>query len=68
MQELEQLFSTLDPDLPFPPAAEGKRGRRGNPRKTHLPEGWLATREIDAAAARILEAAKLDTSLDQGGY
>lgn len=68
MQELEQLFSTLDPSLPFPPDAEGKRGRRGNPRKTHLPEGWLATREVDAAAARILEAAKLDTSLDEGGY
>ena len=68
LKELEQLFSSLDRDLPYPPSALGKRGRAGHARKTHLPEGWLQSREVDEQAERVLQAAKLDTSLDAGGY
>ena len=31
----------LDPDVPFPPAANGPRGRQGSPASVALPEGWL---------------------------
>jgi nifR3 family TIM-barrel protein len=39
--ELDQLLSGLDADVPFPPAAEGPRGRQGSPGSVTLPEGWL---------------------------
>jgi hypothetical protein len=31
----------LDPDVPFPPAAGGARGRQGSAASVSLPEGWL---------------------------
>jgi nifR3 family TIM-barrel protein len=39
--ELETLLTQLDAGVPFPPAAEGPRGRRGTPASVALPEGWL---------------------------
>jgi nifR3 family TIM-barrel protein len=39
--ELDTLLSGLDADVPFPPAAEGPRGRQGSPGSVTLPEGWL---------------------------
>jgi nifR3 family TIM-barrel protein len=41
LTELDDLLSRLDPDVPFPPAAEGPRGRQGSPGSVSLPEGWL---------------------------
>ncbi|WP_255354958.1 tRNA dihydrouridine synthase DusB [Mycobacterium sp. Root135] len=41
LAELDELLSQLDPDVPFPPAAEGPRGRQGSPGSVTLPEGWL---------------------------
>jgi nifR3 family TIM-barrel protein len=41
LKELEELLSQLDPDVPFPSAAEGPRGRQGSPGSVTLPEGWL---------------------------
>ncbi len=42
LADLDELIAQLDPDLPFPPGAEGPRGRQGSPQsKVHLPEGWL---------------------------
>ena len=42
LDELDQLLRGLDPDVPFPPAANGPRGRQGSPSSVSLPEGWLA--------------------------
>lgn len=39
--ELDDLLSRLDPDVPFPEAAEGPRGRQGSAASVSLPEGWL---------------------------
>jgi nifR3 family TIM-barrel protein len=39
--ELDRLLGGLDADVPFPPAAEGPRGRQGSPASVSLPEGWL---------------------------
>ena len=36
------LLDKLDPDVPFPAAAAGPRGRQGSPASVALPEGWLA--------------------------
>lgn len=41
LAELDELLSQLEPDVPFPPAAEGPRGRQGSPGSVTLPEGWL---------------------------
>jgi nifR3 family TIM-barrel protein len=40
--ELDVLLDKLDPDVPFPTAASGPRGRQGSPARVALPEGWLA--------------------------
>ncbi|WP_422750055.1 tRNA dihydrouridine synthase DusB [Mycobacterium sp. WMMD1722] len=40
--DLDALLGRLDPDVPFPPAANGPRGRQGSPASVSLPEGWLA--------------------------
>jgi len=39
--ELDSLLSQLDPDVPFPIAARGARGRQGSPAAVSLPDGWL---------------------------
>ena len=41
LNELDELLAQLDPDVPFPSAAEGPRGRQGSPGSVSLPEGWL---------------------------
>lgn len=42
LDELESLVGQLDPDVPFPDAATGPRGRQGSPAAVSLPENWLA--------------------------
>jgi len=37
------------PNQPFPAAGDGPRGRMGGAKKPHLPDNWLASREVDAA-------------------
>jgi nifR3 family TIM-barrel protein len=41
LAELDELLGQLDPDAPFPAAAQGPRGRQGSPGKVTLPYGWL---------------------------
>ncbi len=41
LDELDGLLSQLDPDVPFPDAAQGPRGRQGSAASVSLPEGWL---------------------------
>jgi nifR3 family TIM-barrel protein len=45
LDELDVLLSRLDPDVPFPPAATGPRGRQGSPARVALPDGWLTDRD-----------------------
>jgi nifR3 family TIM-barrel protein len=42
LKELAGLLETLDPEVPFPAAATGPRGRQGSAAAVALPEGWLA--------------------------
>jgi nifR3 family TIM-barrel protein len=39
--ELDEALARLDPDAPFPPDADGPRGRQGSPGRVALPQGWL---------------------------
>ena len=41
LDELDRLLDDLEPDLPFPTAAHGPRGRQGSAAAVALPEGWL---------------------------
>ncbi|TDH26320.1 tRNA dihydrouridine synthase DusB, partial [Mycobacteroides franklinii] len=43
--ELDALLGRLDPEVPFPPAATGPRGRQGSPARVALPDGWLTDRD-----------------------
>ncbi|EEJ54622.1 tRNA dihydrouridine synthase [Mobiluncus mulieris] len=58
LAELEQatheLIERLGADTPYPSAATGPHGRSRIQRKVHLPEGWLDTREMNAAARAAL--------------
>jgi nifR3 family TIM-barrel protein len=42
LSELDTLLDRLDPDVPFPAAATGPRGRQGSPAPVALPHGWLS--------------------------
>ncbi|MGB8501282.1 tRNA dihydrouridine synthase DusB [Mycobacterium sp.] len=42
LKELDVLLDRLDPDVPFPFAATGPRGRQGSPASVALPDGWLS--------------------------
>ena len=41
ISELDALLDQLDPEVLFPDAANGPRGRQGSPASVSLPEGWL---------------------------
>jgi nifR3 family TIM-barrel protein len=41
LHELDGLLNQLDPDIPFPSAGHGPRGRQGSAAAVGLPEGWL---------------------------
>ncbi|MEV4900606.1 tRNA dihydrouridine synthase DusB [Citricoccus sp. NPDC055426] len=60
---LRGLLDELDPDAPYPGAdAEGPRGRAGSPKRPHLPQGWLDSRELDAEQKAMIASAELDVS------
>lgn len=46
LAQMDEIFQTMDPELPYPGEdAEGPRGRAGSPKRPVLPEGWLASRD-----------------------
>jgi hypothetical protein len=60
---LRELLDELDLTLGYPGAdVEGPRGRAGSPRRPHLPDGWLDSRELGDAERLGLSAAELDVS------
>ncbi|MGP9605814.1 tRNA dihydrouridine synthase DusB [Glutamicibacter sp. AOP33-2CA-4] len=63
LARLRELLNELDLDLGYPgSAAEGTRGRAGTPKKTHLPDGWLSSREMSDEHRVMIKAAELDIS------
>lgn len=63
LERLRELLNELDLDLGYPgAAAEGTRGRAGTPKRTHLPDGWLNTREMSEEHRVMIKAAELDIS------
>ncbi|WP_300342818.1 tRNA dihydrouridine synthase DusB [Nesterenkonia sp.] len=61
--QLEDLLGQLDPTIGYPgPDAEGPRGRAGSPKKVHLPQDWLESRELNEEQRQIIAAAEVDTS------
>ena len=63
LARLRELLDQLDLDLPYPGQdVEGPRGRAGNPRKPHLPDGWLNSRILGDAERLGLVHAELDVS------
>jgi nifR3 family TIM-barrel protein len=59
----DEITGDLDAGQPYPgEPAEGPRGRGGSARGVHLPEGWLAGRELDDAGACAVAAAELAVS------
>ncbi len=64
LARLDELLGELDQRQPWPgQAAEGQRGRAGTPQKrVALPEGWLASRELEGEAARMIREAELSVS------
>lgn len=63
LAEIDDLLAALDADAPYPgAAAEGQRGRAGTPKRPALPDGWLSSRELSAAASTAIAEAELDHS------
>jgi nifR3 family TIM-barrel protein len=58
IDELDELLAQLDHDQPFPPDADGPRGRQGSPGRVVLPEHWLD----DPDDASVPLGAELDHS------
>jgi nifR3 family TIM-barrel protein len=58
LEELRTRLDALDLDQPYPGKdAEGQRGRQGSPKKPHVPDGWLDSRELsEEHRAKLLEA------------
>ncbi|WP_029769487.1 tRNA dihydrouridine synthase DusB [Winkia neuii] len=63
--ELDNLLSGLDLDQEYPAAASGARGRKGKPKRPHLPEGWLDSRELSPSQMRMV--AEAESRVADGG-
>lgn len=60
---MREILTRVDRDQPYPgEAAEGPRGRAGAPKRPHLPDGWLDSRELNAEQQAMIQAAELDVS------
>ena len=61
---MPQLRAYLDAlgDAPYPADADGQRGRAGSPKRPHLPEGWLDSRDLPASWTGGVEALEDDIS------
>jgi nifR3 family TIM-barrel protein len=63
LAQFDALVDALDAEQPYPGApAEGPRGRGGSSRGVALPEGWLASHELDGMGVAELAAAELAVS------
>jgi nifR3 family TIM-barrel protein len=63
LAELDDRLAALDLDQPYPgEAAEGQRGRAGSPKRPHLPDGWLDSRDLSEDFRRGRAEAELSVS------
>ena len=63
---LDDLIGGLDGSMPWPgDAAEGQRGRAGSSRVVALPDGWLLSRELNAAQRDAV--ARAEGTVTDGG-
>ena len=63
LEELRAKLADLDLDIEYPgEPVEGPRGRAGHARRPHLPNEWLASRELDDEFREVLAAAEIDVS------
>ncbi len=63
LADLDAKLAALDLAQPYPgEAAEGQRGRAGSPKTPAVPDGWLASRDIDDALRAVLAEAELSVS------
>ncbi|MGV3102551.1 tRNA dihydrouridine synthase DusB [Rothia sp. 32237D007AR] len=63
LEAFREYLAELDHSIGYPGAAvEGPRGRAGNPKKPHLPDGWLNSRLLGDAERLGLVDAELDIS------
>ena len=64
IEQMEEILSKLERDLPYPgEEAEGPRGRQGNAKKKCvLPENWLDSRELSEKHSKQLLEAELSVS------
>ena len=63
LADLDEKLSQLDLTAPYPgEAVEGPRGRAGRPKRTHMPDGWLNTRELTDEHRERLHEAELSIS------
>lgn len=60
--ELHDRLGLLDLDQEFPEAAQGPRGRAGTPKRPHLPEDWLDSRELTEAQRKKIAQAEVNVS------
>ncbi len=63
LEHMDEIFETMDRDLPYPGiGAEGQRGRAGSPKQPKLPDGWLNSRaSTDIDFAELAEAERDDS-------
>lgn len=63
LQQIDDLLGTLDSEQGYPgEGVEGPRGRAGTPKRTALPENWLASKELTDSQRHTLLEAEIDTS------
>jgi len=63
LEQIDEIVAELPVDAAYPgEAAEGQRGRAGSARPVSLPEGWLATKCLDAETAARVAAAEASVS------
>lgn len=58
LAELRELLEQLDLEQEFPASSTGRRGRAGNERVPHLPQGWLDSRILSAKDRQNLHLAE----------
>ena len=68
LEQMDEIFSTMDGSMPYPgQGAEGQRGRAGSPKRVVLPDGWLKSRTSEGVDySELVEAERQGHGGDGG--
>ncbi len=68
LEQMDEIFSTMDATMPYPgEGAEGQRGRAGSPKRVVLPDGWLKSRTSEGVDySELVEAERQGLGGDGG--